>query len=60
MKLFTTVYADGYFKSFISLNEFTSICHTPLANVFLSHTESSVTKTGMNAISSHANYMDFL
>lgn len=36
MNLFT---AGSYFKSFVSLNEFASGCHTSLANYSLSHTK---------------------
>lgn len=39
MNLFTTMSAGSCFKSFISLNEFASSCHTSLANFSLSHTK---------------------
>lgn len=39
MNLFTTMSAGSCFKSFVSLNEFASSCHTSLANFSLSHTK---------------------
>lgn len=39
MNLFTTMNAGSHLKSFVSLNEFASSCHTSLAKFSVSHTK---------------------